>query len=490
MLNTGINTAIRIGASLGVLLVLCMMHADRIQAQTPLAPNSPLKAWTSGQWTFITDQPIDKEIQSWPKVLDQALVQWCQKWNISIADAKQWPLTIHWMGDRKLFEQAGLLDGTPPFDDGFQLADKIFFVEQPSEYYRRHLLLHEATHWVMYRAFGGGGSPWFMEGMAETEATHRLSNGILQLAVIPSDPTEVPHWGRFKRLRSAVDASEVPSLKQILHYGNERENRMDRYVWSWAACVFFRNHPKYSDAFRQAASDPLDYSLKLSNKLESILKEQWHFVEADWWLFAQDFDFGFDPSKYLVSTESLLSLAYPANRLEVQTNLNWQTNLNGQNNVNGQNNLNEQSSAGGVKKGIPVSIEASGDFIVASPLAQQSAQQLAQQSAQQPATQFPNDQAWHSSANGITIRYHRHFPLGKLLGCFIPKPSANSPASTQSQPASTVPTPAIFPVGKKTLFTPPSDGWLLFKINEPTKDLFDNSGTLEISVRPVSNQQR
>ena len=473
------------------MLIVCMIYADRIQAQNPLTANSPLKTWTAGQWTFITDQPIDKEIQNWPKLLDQALVQWCQKWDIPIANANQWPLTIHWIGDRKLFEQAGLLDGTPPFDDGFQLADKIFFVEQPSEYYRRHLLLHEATHWVMYRAFGGGGSPWFMEGMAETEATHRLSNGILQLAVIPSDPVEVPHWGRFKRLRSAVEAGEIPSLKHILRYGNERENRMDRYVWSWAACVFFRNHPKYSDAFRQAASDPLDYSLKLSNKLESILKDQWHFVESDWWLFAQDFDFGFDPTKHLVSTESLTSLADANHRLAIQTNLNWQTNPNGQSDLKGQNIAKDQSSAGGVRKGIPVSIEASGDFIVASP----PSQQLAQQTAQQPASQSPNSQAWHSSANGITVRYHRHFPLGKLLGCFIPKPSADSTPSTTT-PATTTPstttpaTPSIFPIGKKTVFTPPTDGWLLFKVNEPTKDLFDNSGTLNVVVRPANNPPR
>lgn len=429
------------------------------RSQSAESPSSAIKQWSSGQWTFITDLPIDDEVKSWPNVLDQALLQWCKKWNIPVDVAKQWPLTIHWIGDRKVFEQAGLLEGTLPFDDGFQLQDKVFFREQPSEYYRRHLLLHEATHWIMYRAFGGAGSPWFMEGMAEVEGTHELNQGKLQLAIIPSDPLAVPHWGRFKRLRASVEDGKIPSMKQILRFGNQREDRMDRYVWSWAACVFFRNHPRYAQPLSLAAAPPLDYSDSLSKRLEASLQNQWDFVEADWRLFAQDFDFGYDPTKYIFDTQALLATQQPVlqpvpQSMIVDSNRGW------------------QGRAGEVKKGTPLRIRANGQFIIAN----------------NPTNTQPNT-PWRSSPEGITIRYHQHFPLGKLLACFIPNPQSAKPkefdANNESSPDALARTAIVFPVGQQTEFIPPADGWLLFKINEPTADLADNSGELQIEIELI-----
>lgn len=422
-------------------------------------PNS-LKQWSSGQWTFVTDLPIDDEVKTWPNILDQALLQWCKKWNIPIDTAKQWPLTIHWIGDRNAFEQAGLLEGTLPFDDGFQLADKIFLLEQPSLYYRRHLLLHEATHWVMYRAFGGAGSPWFMEGMAEVEGTHELNQGKLQLAVIPTDPLTVPHWGRFNRLRSSVENGKTPSMKQILRFGNQREDRMDRYVWSWAACVFFRNHPRYSQAFSLAASPPLDYSDTLSKRLESSLQNQWDFVEADWSLFAQEFNFGFDPTKHIFETESLTSMPPSSQPLLVDSKRSW------------------QGRAGEVKKGTRLTIRASGQYVIATPIG--SSTDPRSTNARQ--MKLP----WRSSAEGVTIEYHQHFPLGKLIACFIPNPQSAKPKEIVGNNEATnnalARTPMVFPVGQQAEFTPPSDGWILFKINEPVADLIDNSGSLTVEI--------
>jgi hypothetical protein len=426
------------------LVFLWLATEQHAAAQDVDSRSNAIKQWSSGQWTFVTDLPVDDDVKAWPNVLDQALLQWCKKWNIPIDTAKQWPLTIHWIGDRKIFEQAGLLDGTPPFDDGFQLQDKIFFREQPSVYYRRHLLLHEATHWVMYRAFGGAGSPWFMEGMAEVEGTHELKQGQLQLAIIPADPLAVPHWGRFKRLRASVEDGKTPSMKQILRFGNQREDRMDRYVWSWAACVFFRNHPRYSQSLLLAASPPLDYSDSLSKRLESSLQNQWDYVEADWSLFAQDFDFGYDPTRYIFDTQSLLG-SQPAIQpgtkpILVDSSLCW------------QGRAGEE-----VKKGMPLRIRANGQFVIAN----------------NPANSKTNT-PWRCTPEGITIRYHQHLPLGKLLACFIPNPQSTKPNESRSA--------IVFPVGQQTEFTPPTDGWLLFKINEPVADLVDNAGSLTVEI--------
>jgi hypothetical protein len=233
-------------------------------------------------------------------------------------------------------------------------------------------------------------------------------------------------------------------MKQILRFGNQREDRMDRYVWSWAACVFFRNHPRYSQSLLLAASPPLDYSDSLSKRLESSLQNQWDYVEADWSLFAQDFDFGYDPTRYIFDTQSLLGsqpVIQPGTQpILVDSSLCW------------QGRAEEE-----VKKGIPLRIRANGQFVIANNLANSK-------------TNTP----WRCTPEGITIRYHQHLPLGKLLACFIPNPQSAKPNESR--------TAIVFPVGQQTEFTPPTDGWLLFKINEPVADLVDNAGSLTVEI--------
>ncbi|MFN6305110.1 MAG: hypothetical protein ACK6AT_04140 [Planctomycetota bacterium] len=400
------------------------------QAQVESAAG--IKRFSKNQWTILTDLPIDQEIESWPSILDQALATWCQKWSIDPAVAKSWPLTIHCIGDRKLFEQAGLLDQVPAFDDGFQMADRVFLVEQPSNYYRRHLLLHEATHWIMYRAFGGGGAPWFMEGMAELEATHRLDKNILSLAIIPDRPESVPHWGRFKKLSDSIAANGVPKLKRIIYYGNERQDRMDRYCWSWAACVFLRNHPLYWPFLDQSSTPPLDYSLKLSKQFEKSLADRWDDVERDWKLFVDEFGFGYQPTSDLISIEESLRKLETSEASQVSMQLDT---------TKGWQLLHLP-----FKQGQGVNITAQGIYVV----------------------QVRNQQAWESTPEGLTYRYHRHIPMGKLIGGFL--------SVDNDQPLE------VFPIGNRHEFKAPADGWLLLRINEPVVDRRDNSGLITIQV--------
>lgn len=391
-----------------------------------------IRKLSKDQWTIITDLPIDQEIESWPNLLDQALALWCRKWNLDPSVAKTWPLTIHCIGDRRLFERAGLLENLPAFDDGFQQADRVFLFEQPSVYYRRHLLLHEATHWVMYRAFGGGGSPWFMEGMAEVEGTHQIDKGLLELAIIPSDPQAVPHWGRFKRLSESVASKGLPSMKQILRYGNDRQDRMDRYSWSWAACVFFRNHPLYATRLAKSSAGPLDYSMKLSDQLLGDLGDRWAWVERDWKLFADEFDFGFQPQTDLIAMEQ------------------WTKDV--PENSGGSLVMNLDPSKGWqllrvyLKAEDRLTFQVDGSYVV----------------------RVANQQSWDCSPNGLTYQYLRHMPMGMVIGAFL---------SVETQHALDV-----FGIGEQGEFKAPTDGWVLFKVNEPVGQRRDNRGTLDLRV--------
>lgn len=410
-----------------------------LQAQEIQSLGNGLRRLEQDRLTLITDLPIDEELKAWPAYLNQAIEQWSTVWDHPLGKDPSLHVTACLIGDRALFASAGMLDGVPAFDDGYQLNDTIYIVEQPSVYYRRHLFLHEATHWIMYRFLGGAGSPWFMEGTAELFGTHRLDEDRLTLNSIPSDPSQVPNWGRLKRIREMLDDGTAPSLREILAYGNDLPRRNDRYVWSWAATVFFWNHPQYSKALLSAASPPLDYSMDLSNRLEQALEKEWPCVLADWNVFVSDFDFGYEPQRSMVDLGSLTqspkrwdSLQEPV-LLELASDRGW------------------QDSGIDVKRGNKIRVTAEGTFTIA------------QQNSQEP---------WECGPNGITFRYFQHQPMGKLLATIVP---IDGDASTCRLP--------LIPIGTEQIIEAPHDGRLLLKINEPAGQIADNAGFLTLTLQ-------
>lgn len=411
------------------------LPAQRLAAQESIG--NGLRKLTHGNLTLITDLPIDQELRSWPDVLRQAIERWDQVWTVPEENKQSLELTAFLIGDKSIFQSAGYLDGVPEFDDGFQLANRIFVMEQPSEYYRRHLFLHEATHWIMYRYFGGAGSPWFMEGMADMFATHRWTDGKLTLGVIPSDAHQFPHWGRFKRLREMVQRGEAPTLASVLRFGNQRENRVDRYVWSWAACVFFWNHPEYQRAIADAASPPLNYSMDLSDRLRKNLADRWAIVEADWNGFITEFDFGFETQRSMIALGDrphlgVASVLSQPTKLSIQADRGW------------------QDSGLFMQKGESIEIRANGQWVI---------------STTDPAS------PWKASAQGVTYRYYRNQPMGRLVATIATIRGGDKTSIWN-----------VIPVGDATTIQATEDGVLLLKINEPAGKLFDNSGELTVEL--------
>ena len=123
--------------------------------------------------TLYTDL-AGPEIDRLPAVFEQAFPQWCRYFKVKEGDQADWHMTGFLMKDKARFVAAGLLpDDLPPFEHGYSRGHDLWLYEQPSDYYRRHLLLHEGTHGFMNTVLGGCGPPWYMEGMAEYLATHR-----------------------------------------------------------------------------------------------------------------------------------------------------------------------------------------------------------------------------------------------------------------------------------------------------------------------------
>jgi hypothetical protein len=418
------------------LLLLGCFSLSTLHAQPPIESlPEGFKRFEQGRLTLVTDVPIDNDLREWSEILEQAIATWTERWNLRPEETESWKLTAVLIGDRKRFEASELADKAPGFEDGYQLQDMIFLIEQPSLYYRRHLFLHEATHWAMYRAFGGAGSPWFMEGMAELYGTHRWNEQRLTLGIVPDTPAEVPRWGRFKRLRDMISREEMPSLKQILNYSTDSNNRMDRYVWSWVACYFFANHPSYQEAFAAASQPPLDYSMTLSQKLSASLEGEWPMVVAEWNGFLADFDFGFRPEKSMpIIANNSWNDWNPAQRmeLEIKADRGW------------------QGTGIRVHRGESLRLVASGSYVVG---------------------RGANGKEWPCEPQGITIRYHNHQPLGRVIAAIAPITE-----ETLTRPWDSL------PVGRDAILRPDSDGMLFLKVNDAAGSLDDNTGMVQITI--------
>ncbi len=197
----------------------------------------------------ITDLPIDDEIRSLPVVFDAAMPLWCEEFDMRIEEVKDWHVEAFIMLRRDEFKRAGFIPKIlPEFPYGFQYQNQVWVMEQPSAYYRRHLLLHEGTHWFMNRKYSQHGPPWLMEGTAEWLATHRWDGQTLTLGIIPKTKNEVEYWGRISLIQQQLSDGVAPSLEEILRYSDTAHQNVEAYAWSWAAVIFLKNHPDTAKA--------------------------------------------------------------------------------------------------------------------------------------------------------------------------------------------------------------------------------------------------
>ncbi len=392
----------------------------------------------SPRLTLVTDIPIDDELKSWPGLVEQSLKQWQLYFDVS--EERLAGLKVHatLIGDRPGLTKLGMLDGVPGFDEGYQHGNRIYVREQPTIYFRRHLFLHELTHWIVWELYGGGGSPWFMEGMAEMQATHLMSGGKLMLCMIPASKEQVSGWGRLRIVRETLERGEAPTLTQILAYGDEREDHVIRYSWSWAACVFFTNHPKYGPMLRNLYRQKLDYSLALSRNFRELLASDWENVQVDWNAFVSDLDFGYDIARSTVNRSSGVTAKAlrpgESIRLELASDRGWQaTGI----------LLEEDTSA---------QIKCSGNFQMMRPV------------QGEPTT-------WNVEPNGITFQFYRGNPLGSVMASVV---SSHEPEQTKRWETQRV--------GLEITLTPVKKGELYLKINEPSKGLSDNEGRISVEI--------
>ena len=384
---------------------------------------------------LTTDIASAEEAESLVESFDAAVPQWIRFWDLNENALGDFQVRAHVIRDKVKFNQRGLIPATvPDFPFGYALDNQIWVLAQKSEYYTRHLLLHEGVHSLAYYLFNGAGPTWFQEGSAELLATHEGSGNGIRVNRIPQTREQAPYWGRFKRMNQATSDGQVPSLPAVLDYQPSLSGDVATYSWSWAACMLLTSYPEYRGTFIATARQGKETGPGFNRQLQTSLDRHWPILAARWRLACHELDYGFDWQRERVAL-SAQDPVWDGNKLkvEVRPDQGW------------------QSCGIRIPAGANIRLSATGEITL----------------AQKP-------KPWISQPPGITFQYHRGRPLGQLLYCLLP--NANDPQAKQIQPLK------VQGITEQPFVNVPEYSWLLFRVNDACGKLDDNGGTYEVSV--------
>jgi hypothetical protein len=384
--------------------------------------------------TLYTDIPSSPGVDELPAVFDKILPQWCDYFGLDATKHQDFHLTGYAIGNRQLFRRLGLLpDDLPPFLHGYSRDREFWLYDQSSDYYRRHLVLHEGTHGIMYLLLGGYGPPWYMEGMAELFGTHLWADSKLTTRYFPQTKEEVPYWGRVKIIKDEYAAGRGMMLDRIMEYGPRAHLNKEPYAWCWAAAKFLDEHPLSREKFRQCGSRVRSFDF--NKQLRKELADVWPKLSEQWQLFVANMEYGYDIQREVIQYAPGESLPPGGTTVTVAADRGW------------------QSSGIRLEAGTRYEITATGRF----------------QIADQP-------EIWWCEPNGVTIRYWNGKPLGILRGVIRDDvPDVHKPSELVSQ---------TMVIGLRQVISPPQSGTLYLRVNDSPAELADNAGQLTVHVAP------
>lgn len=396
-----------------------------------------LRKLESRHLVLFTDLPAAPEIDELPRVFDLAVPQWAAYFEIPIDKFRDWRIVGALIQAPERFVRGGLLPpGLPPFKQGYQSDFQVWLYEQPTAYYRRHLLLHEGTHAVMNTLLGGSGPPWFAEGCAELLATHHWRDERLELRVMPDRRENFPGWGRLKILQDDFAAGKGKRLEEVMKYGPTAHLEVEPYGWCWGACWFLDSHPQSQAAFRALRGEVEDGSLDFSRRFYQTLRADWGILTEDWQLFLANADFAYDLERNLVvHRPASQPLPDAGATVKIAVNRGW------------------QSTGYSLDAAKGYSFAARGRFTIVG-----------------------GAEPWPCEPGGVTLRYNRGWPLGLLLGSVRPE-------VIPSDKLTPLATPDELGLVRRAIME--RAGTLYLRVNDAPGELADNEGEVEVEIRPV-----
>lgn len=357
-------------------------------------------------------------------------------------DKSSFQITGFLMRDPTRFQAANLLRvKSGPILHGKSEGYEFWMHDQSSDYYRAHLLLHEATHCftMCYDVEPLSRPHWFLEGIAEYFGTHEAAESgsssapKLQFGVIASSEEQSLGFGRIEMIHAECEAGRALSAGEVQQLDIDvfAESRTTPYAWSWAFCTFLAMHPLTADEFRKVCQQP--DSARFQRFFNTLWKKHQSAIEADWELFRNSLCYGYD-------------LRRGATKRTVATPL-----------LNKESREAVVDSAGGWQStGIQVA-----------------AGQTLHFQGQGRVTLAETTKPWISEPNGISIRYADGKPIGRLLA-----------AVERSTPAETGPNRhwEFHEVGAEGEWKIPESGVLYLRVNDRWNELADNSGEYHVTV--------
>lgn len=384
---------------------------------------------------LATDLPSSPAVDELPAVFDAAIPQWAKYFGVRESElaGKRW--TAFLIDDRQRFAALGLLPAdNPDFINGYAKDGLLWLVEQPSDYYRRHLLLHEGTHAFMQTQLGGCGPGWHMEGLAELLATHQWTNGRLRLSVIPLTREAVPMWGRIKLIRDAHRAGQAWPLEAVLAVDNSRALAVDSYAWTWALAALLDGHPQFRDRFRKLQEQV--NAPNFNERFRRAFADDWPDLLAEWQAYVAQLDYGYDVKRMAMQHEAPTEITEQPRTKKIAADRGW------------------QSTGWRLRAGQTYRITAAGRYQIAS-----------------------DGGPWPCEPGGVTIEYFDGRPLGALLGALR---SVEGDAAVAAFAA-----PIL--LGLDATLTPTHDAILYARVNDSPAKLADNAGELNLTIYPQMN---
>lgn len=408
---------------------------------------------------LYTDLPASEAIDALPQVFDQAVPLWAAYFGVSQKQTANWRVRAFLVGDREKFAALDLLPPDVALLHGYSIGSDLWVSEQGSDYYRRHLMLHEGTHAFMNQFLGGCGPGWYMEGVAELLGTHRVGAGSrpaaqvprqgagkeeldLQLGIMPRSREEVSMLGRIKLVQDALAADGALTLPAVMEIDNRKQLGNDAYAWCWAAAKFLDAHPRYRGRFRK-----LQRQVRNDEFNEVARREfgrDWEKLKAEWLAFVTTLEHGYDFERMAIDFRPGTPLRGQPRTATIAADRGW------------------QSSGVLLEAGKTYRVSASGRY------------QIAIEDVN--GVQTP----WPSEAGGVTIEYHAGHPLGMLLGAIVEGGGGKSEGGGQATANGGFARP--FEIGLGTTITPKRSGTLYLRVNDSAARLGDNRGALTIRV--------
>ncbi|MDR2757273.1 MAG: hypothetical protein LBC20_16365 [Planctomycetaceae bacterium] len=413
---------------------------------------SGIRRLESKHLILYTDLAGSKQVDELPKLFDQLIPFLCNYFELNPQNYETFKVEGFLINDFEKFKSSGAVRQVPNLRNGYALRCRIWVRNPDSEYYRRHLLLHEGVHAFMGYAFGFWGPPWYREGTAELLGTHRLENESLTLGYFPKSRYELSGWGRIDLVRGDLTKNHLRTIKEVFELESEDYDENRAYGWSWAFAVFCENHPRYRTAFRQIAwklnGVPADIAKRfLALLIKKVQNEQpeWNpqeiidHLDNDWLDFITNLDYDYDFERTRIDyNKNALPISLPETQFQIRADKGW------------------QSSGVRLERGKTYCFTASGRF----------------QLAEKP-------KIWYSEPNGVTLRYYRGTPIGTLLATLIPDQEEYFLAKEGTSGIGFA-IPQKIGLGK--IWTADISGELFFRVNDFPSELSDNIGDVTVKI--------